>query len=104
MKKFKKEDEAYIISDQSLIIKCRIIKVTTEDKIKSWDSDSTYKIPKYVVSKSDHFKNNFPVNYPAKMVRISYMTTEGEKQKWIELDSVKSSPQEFLEFVNMSDL
>lgn len=96
MQKFKKGDIVYIISKNSLIIPCEVLRVTSEDHIDL----RTGKFSKKKLYKVDPTWPNRST-FPQKMVNVKYEEHGKEIIRWIELDSVKHTPGEFLNFIPM---
>jgi len=101
MKKFKKGDKAYIIATSKydwyhqnpIVVSCEIEKVTTEDRVKSWNQKEIYRRKPKIIEAS--------VNYPSKMAWINYIDPKGElHEEWVYQDVLKRNPNEFKEFIN----
>lgn len=102
MEKFKKGELVYTIED-SLIVPCTIIKVSTEDRIKDFKSGEVskkklFKIATFDPSTSEWIPGSEGLSrYPDKFAFVRFETGI---EKWKELDSFKRTPGEFINFVN----
>lgn len=102
MEKFKKGEIVYTIED-SLIVSCTIIKVSTEDRIKNFESGETSKKKLFKIATFDPSDGKMIQSldqlshYPDKFLFVRF---ENGTEKWKELDNFKKIPEDFINFIN----
>jgi hypothetical protein len=121
---FKKGDFAYIIAVdsfmkyESMIVECKIEKITTADRIKSHEKKDTYRSRKNKVSsdfikalapqakegeEKEWFEQHFPnhEDFP-KMAWVSFHNPfkKRNESKWHNMDSIQKTPEGFLNLIN----
>ncbi len=102
MEKFTKGELVYTIVD-GLILPCTIVKTTTEDRIKDFKSDKIsrkklFKIATFDPSTSEWISGSEHLSrYPDKFALVRF---ENGSQGWKQLDCLKKSPSEFINFIN----
>jgi len=102
MEKFKKGDQAYTI-EEGLIIPCTILKVADENRIKDFKKGDVSRKKLYKIAQVDPSTQEFMFgcehlsSYPDK---FAYVHFESGIEKWKQVDCIKKSAGEFINFIN----
>lgn len=84
------KDEMYMTGE--LIVPCKIEKISTEDRIKSWDNKTVLRKKPKIIESS--------FSYPQQIAWINYVDPNGKYcEGWVFSDVLKRNPQEFLKEV-----
>ena len=103
---FKKNDIVYKLNSISksnewdtdqTVIPCEILKLSKEDKLKSWTEKVTSKKKIHQV-----MKGHPSSTYPADVAFITYLNSNNEiSEHWVYLDTLKKTAHEFLNLIPM---
>ncbi len=102
MEKFKKGESVYTIED-GLILPCQILKVTTEDRIKNFKRGEVsrkklFKLANFDPSTAEFIPGSEKLQgYPDTFAFVKF---ESGIEKWKQVDCIKRSPSEFINFIN----
>ena len=103
MEKFKKGDRGFIIVN-SVIIPCEILKLSTEAHLRRWDTKKVSKKSLYKPLIDPQTEQEVYVGgtWPNKVAWIAYEFENGkiEGTEWVEVDLIKRSPSDFVNFIN----
>jgi len=104
MEKFKKGDKGYVLVN-SVIVPCEIIKLSNESHLRDWGLKKISKKSLYkpLVDPQSEKEVYVGGTWPNKVAWIAYLLDYGEKKEateWIEVDLIKKSPSDFINFIN----
>lgn len=102
MENFKKGEWVYTIQD-GLLLRCEILKVTTEDRIKDFKKGDVSRKKLFKIATIDPSTQEFIPGsehlsrYPDKFAYVRY---ENGIEGWKEFDCIKRTASEFINFIN----
>ena len=100
MEKFKKGELVYTIENE-LLAPCEILKVANQDRIKDFKSGEVSRKKLFKTGVVDPSTLEFITDKKNRYPEIfAYIQFENGVKKWKNVDCIKRSPSEFINFIN----